>query len=510
MHNSDIIKVNTWAKNMNRRILVVIVSFTVLMILLVYYLGTVLLIQDDSGGGFYSFYREKAPIDVIVFGSSHAACTVNNAILYEEAGIASYTLSAGSQPLPLTYYYMKEAFSVQKPKVALVETLMLDTEKPDEQTGKYTFPEGSFYRSVLSMRWSPAYLSMIAELNRWYDIPEETRNNYLWKWPIIHSRYKDLSYDDAHHVRTYIRGYKGDNSVGKGEVPKITEDCAELNEITTEYLKKIIRLCEENDVKLIFFTAPYPCTENETAIQNSGEKIADEVGVPFINYNKKYDELHLDFSTDLRDDADHLNNAGAAKVTRALMNVLNNNDLPDRRNDKRYTAWNLHEEFLENKDFESRLLDADFGDYIKLLKEEANRYVIVICMSGNFDAQNVDTYKDALAKLGIAEKDYNTGGMILLDHGLLRWYSGEETTWNLAFDTAGRRITMKGINEKNGKADKSSEDGSATSVQGLWLDEDGFIFPENGFSFLVYDDKTDQVLDYCTMDVYKENTLTHQ
>lgn len=496
------------------RIVCSLLGLAILVPLLLSYLGDAFLVQDDSGGGFYSFYREKAPIDVMVFGSSHAACTVNNAILFDEAGIASYTLSAGSQPIPLTYYYMKEAFSVQKPKVAMVETLSLDSEEPDPESGKYSFPEGAVYRSVLSMRWSPAYLSMILDLDAHYSIPEETKNAYLWKWQIIHTGYKDLSYDQVHHVRSYIRGYKGDSSTGSGERPQVTEECGKVSGLVMEYLEKIIDLCEEENVQLIFFTAPYPCTEEDTARENSVEKLAKEKGIPFINFNKGYDQYQLDFSTDLRSDNNHLNNTGAAKVTRALLAILKDYNLPDRRGDSRYEAWKLHETFLDNKDVTARLQTDDFTEYVNILQEYYDRYMIVLCMTGNYNAQQVDTYKNALLNLGLAGEDYDRGGMLLLDHGRVRWYSGNEVSWNQEFETAGRRITLKGMNEKaasdeNLTVTEASFNGNTIPLQGLWLNEDTYSLPENGFSFLVYDDGTDQVIDFCSLDVYTENTLMH-
>ena len=67
--------------------------------------------QDISGGGFRTFYRERAnSIDVMVFGSSHAACSFNNDIWWKEDGIASFTLSCGGQNLPETVYYMLTGF----------------------------------------------------------------------------------------------------------------------------------------------------------------------------------------------------------------------------------------------------------------------------------------------------------------------------------------------------------------------------------------------------------------
>ena len=78
-----------------------------------------------SGGGMDNFYNTDVPIDVIIYGSSHAACTVNNGVMWEDYGIASYTLSAGSQKADATYFFLQESIAKNKPKVALVETYNL-------------------------------------------------------------------------------------------------------------------------------------------------------------------------------------------------------------------------------------------------------------------------------------------------------------------------------------------------------------------------------------------------
>ena len=62
---------------------------------------------------------------------------------------------------------------------------------------------------------------------------------------------------------------------------------------------------------------PYATTEEKQARFNTACDIAAEYGVPFIDYNLRYEEIDMDFATDMADDG-HLNAEGAAKFTRVF------------------------------------------------------------------------------------------------------------------------------------------------------------------------------------------------
>ena len=66
-----------------------------------------------------------------------------------------------------------------------------------------------------------------------------------------------------------------------------------------------------------------------------------EEGVTYIDFNKMYDELSLDFTTDMAEKV-HLNFSGTKKLTEYLGNyIVNNYDIPDRRGDAKYSSWDV-------------------------------------------------------------------------------------------------------------------------------------------------------------------------
>jgi len=481
----------------------IIFTFLILLLLSLSVLGKMFLAQDDSGGGFRTFYSEQEDIDVMIFGSSHAACTINNAQLFKEDGIASYTLSAGAQTIPQTYWYMKEAFAFRKPKVALVETYLaaqapmlaeesnanIDSEAVDEAI------RGELYRSDLSMRFSPRYVQMVLTQARDYRMSSTLYNALLLKWPFIHSRYAELGRESLENTTQYIRGYKGNSSVyGVDLRPEVTEDRQPVSPLNLRYISKIIELCRKSNVQLVFFTAPYPCTMDEMARENTIQDLAEKSGVPFYNFNTMTNQLGMDFSTDLRDDGNHLNNRGAAKVTAAMEEILKKYELPDRRESEGYDKWYQHQQWLDNKAYAEELAKTtDMMEYSEKLAAQENQYIVLISMTGNYDAQGVAQYQEALLELGIDAGDYQQGGTAIFDHGRLRWYSGQEKLFQHQEDTRGRRLFVE-----------QTESGA-----GAWLGQMELTVPENGFSVLVYDDELDQIVDQAYMDVYETTELTH-
>ena len=70
------------------------------------------------------------------------------------------------------------------------------------------------------------------------------------------------------------------------------------------------------------------------------QQYADKNNIPFIDMNI-LDDLNIDLNGDMLDGGDHINIYDSIKVTKYLAEYFKNQyELPDRRNDSRYTKWN--------------------------------------------------------------------------------------------------------------------------------------------------------------------------
>ena len=155
----------------------------------------------DTGGGYLSsmetFYGlERDVVDVLFLGSSHCYCSVNPAVLWDEYGIAAFSLAISGQDLASSYHCMKEALKTQKPKVVCLE--MYYTNLHGYQI------KGNLYRNLLGYQISRNFAEAVGDIAEAEEIRE-----LLLKWPIIHTRYAELTEKDFMQdemMRTYI-GY---------------------------------------------------------------------------------------------------------------------------------------------------------------------------------------------------------------------------------------------------------------------------------------------------------------
>lgn len=88
----------------------------------------------------------------------------------------------------------------------------------------------------------------------------------------------------------------------------------ELEADLLKYVDKIIALCQDKGVEVIFYRAPYISTANELKKANWFADYCAEKGVVFLDLEK---EIEFDLSTDFLD-YHHLNDVGAVKATKYL------------------------------------------------------------------------------------------------------------------------------------------------------------------------------------------------
>ena len=220
-------------KKKNDRNLIKIIGFLLVVCIVLGKTTSVLNYKDTGGGGGWQrfYHMPQKTADVMFFGSSHAHCTVDHGLLWDQYGIAGYTLSAGSQRLDSTYYFLKEAIRVQKPKIAVVEVwgTVLDGME---------YSEEAIYRNTLGMHWSKNLFEFVDYMAAGMGESSSYRNRVLCKLPIIHSRYKELSKEDFKDDLPYMRGYRGSFDIVSFETPvKVPADQkADLNPVCEEYL----------------------------------------------------------------------------------------------------------------------------------------------------------------------------------------------------------------------------------------------------------------------------------
>ncbi len=310
------------------KIILRIALFLVLFCFVFYLVDTTLQFKYDDGitpmEDFYSYPEDS--IDVIMLGSSHLGVNVDTTILANQYGIASYKLWGSTQPIWNAYYNLVEALKTQHPKVVVLEALGLahDTEY---------YGSANAVKNTFGLRWSRNKVDAIQASFE----PDEMMDA-LFPLAQYHSRYaeletKDFSYyfwDDPHSEHNTQNW----DAVCPMEEPSTSQKTLPLGDKQLKYLKKIIYLCEKNDIPLVVFTAPYTIPDEERARLNTANELLTEENIDQLDCLTNYKDYGIDFSTDFGDTAGHLNSAGCAKLSSVLGEYLRSHyDLPDRTGD---------------------------------------------------------------------------------------------------------------------------------------------------------------------------------
>lgn len=260
-------------------------------------------------------------VDFVCIGSSHAYCTVNPLEIYNSSGITGFVLATQQQPLDLSYYYLKEAYKYQSPKIVMIEAYMSFFEgEPDE---------GALYSALDPMKFSLNKLSAIMNT-----VPREDRLDCIFSISKYHTRWKDLTANEA--VKPFQSGledsycgfvcvdsdYTGDSTVpdfeGAEDIP--------LPEDNKEALDNMLVLTKEHSSELVLLIAPTDVTKpQQISGLKAAVKWAEENGVRVIDTASVPDEIGLSETEDYYD-SNHLTYKGAAKASRYIAGVLSRMD----------------------------------------------------------------------------------------------------------------------------------------------------------------------------------------
>lgn len=284
-----------------------------------------------------AFYEQpKGKIDVLAVGSSHVHCGINTTTLWENYGIAAYDMSAAEQPLWSTYYYLREAYKYQSPKVVVLDVFSPARFKEDYH---YKWMEESFN----GMRFGREKLDMLK-----VSVEEDRYDEFFPAFYSYHNRYIDLNKEDIYNIlgnhrekRTFKGFTPGFNVIDQSE-PFGGWDELEyygLTDKSKEYLEKIIALTKENNSKLMIIVVPYNLDERDKMTYNDIGKIAKNANISFTDYNDLLEEIGIDKATDFNDHT-HLNYWGSVKFTEYLgQDICREAGNMDKRGVSGYESW---------------------------------------------------------------------------------------------------------------------------------------------------------------------------
>ena len=266
---------------------------------------------------------EDDSIDVLFLGSSHVMTAVSPMQIYEETGITSYNLGTEQQSLFTSYYLLKEALQKnQNPQVVVLEIYFLF---PHNITTPINSDEQFVRKTFDSIKWSPNKWEAVRNLCSLDD--NHTMGNYLLPFLRYHSRWSELTLTDFTYLfqdkSNPLKGF----SVATEQTPShfsgftATEytPSIQLTDTMVLYFKKIVTLCNENNISLVLIKTPCGDGSFQSECHDIAQEIAAENGLVFIEFNEKsvFTESGLQADTDYLDTV-HTNYYGAEKISHYL------------------------------------------------------------------------------------------------------------------------------------------------------------------------------------------------
>lgn len=370
----------------------------------------------DTSGNYLSatsqlYSTEENLMDVVFMGSSHCYCGVYPACLWRDAGIAAFNMAISGQDKDSTYHALLEVLKTQSPKVVCIDLYGVLFDRHGVVANEY--------RNMLSMKYSANSIKLVREY-----VEQDRQSDFIARWPIIHTRYKELDkfdfkqYEPSVYGRgAYFSWYSYPEEIWHGSGHHV-QSRSELSEESREWIKKLYELSLEEDFSLVFFAAPFVVTEESQGVLNSAGDMAAEYGIDFMDFNQLDGEIGLDYGKDFFD-ADHCNAEGAEKITGYLREYLSANYmLEDHRGDPDYELWDLDLKWYEHSkaihDLK-RIKDKNIEMYLSRIISYED-IVTVISMEGDY-SENLDYYASCLSYFGIDKEDCGRGGKWLFKDG---------------------------------------------------------------------------------------------
>lgn len=436
-----------------------------------------LLKSEDGIEQMESYYLQKEnTVDVLFLGSSHIYCDVNTGILWDEYGMAGFDLGGAEQPYWNSYFYLKEALKTQQPAVVVLDITTPGVRSVDLQ------PENWVICNNYGMHWSKNRIDALK-----VSTLEQSFERLLFPMNTIHSRYDELTRDDfidSNQTISY-KGFDPREKVTSFETPDVSNvtEMVPVSEKAETYLKKIIALTEQENIPLLMISAPYVVSEESQKLYNYVFHIAEGNRIPYMDFNKLYDEMGLDFHIDMAEDL-HLNISGNAKFTKYLgKSLVELYNIPDRRQDAEYASWEVDAlNHRQERAKETLIREGSIGHYLSQLSNE--QYLIFFLLgSGAEELKQNTQVNQQLKTLGITENKFVDGEALIVNNGVVLFESEEDTFKSLIVEDKERLLYYRETEEKG------------VEKTGIYVNEDVYTLNYDGMSFLIYDKQLNQVVD---------------
>jgi len=365
-------------------------------------------------------FTEKNPIDVLLIGNSHLYTGFNPKNLSTRLGLNAFIIASPGTHIGDSYFALKEAIQLSKPKVVVVETYGINEFNPYELEGQELsdqFKSFAARKDVSEKMKSTPYL--FESKNYGYAWSNMLRNHdyLLNNYEQIET---NLEKDDRSlnrlnkelYLGRYVRFTSGleDSVLNLYDSLGAPVDGKEYtwNQYAKDYTDKIVSLCESKGIQVVFYTIPM-YRKHVKNYQHWKSKLGEIVephekswlDLQQNKYNKNYGPECFE---NTYSNNQHLTYNGSLKATYDLASFLEEqiDELPDRSNEK---SW--HEVFYGEEGY--------FQHFSPRKGDSKNITFAANVDLGPVQGQEVIYFKKnkrRILQLKIPKKDFNLPGRI--------------------------------------------------------------------------------------------------
>lgn len=370
----------------------------------------------DTSGDYFSSVTQASSlndhiVDVAFFGPSVTYASYNPAVFWEQEGLATFNAGVSGQDRNASTYYVKEFLKRQSPKVIVLSTNFFYVD--------YYAVQGNLYRNALSLPLSLNSIRMINAVVPNNTLPaKQNVLDYQLRWPIVHSRYRELQKGDFVSVKEndaclgYIYDFGLWDQDAFSEYATDRSDFIPIDPQVKDWINELKALGEEKGFTLLFITTPSDFYQGERYVINGCYQYLDEIGIPYLDLNQKLEDMEFYVGWDMVDSI-HANVNGATKISSYVATYLAEHyDLPDHRGAKGYEVYEQSLAVRQHRLFENDILPyMDSIDFTGALLEDSS---FVYSVTVHPEGELTQEIMDLLSEAGVSESQIRSGGTWIL------------------------------------------------------------------------------------------------
>jgi len=260
--------------------------------------------------------------EYLILGHSQAECALNDSLI-----VNSKNLAQGGEAYFYTYQKLRKLLP-ENPQVKIV-FLSFSNNQIQKKMDEWTYDDqhlSNYFPKYSGQMDAEDYLLLMKHNPRKVVSGElkALKNNVTF----ILKNQKSIVSNSNWGGYLYLKRNKIDSILKVSNITTLQkESTKEISEINLSYLQKIVEICSENKVKLVFFRTPIHQKMFDTFDEKSFHAIRTKQfnEIPFLDFH--------DFKLENNEygDFNHLNFEGAKKFSKYFNLVLQQGDLPSKK-----------------------------------------------------------------------------------------------------------------------------------------------------------------------------------